>query len=718
MSLKRGIAHTLLVALACAAAPLRASTPADQAATVRRIAATAALAAQEYRNGFSGGKLVSPAETAEARLFLTEARRSAALLPPEHAGATQQGIDALIALVDRGVSPDSVEAAARALGDGLARTFNITLEDIPAVAPSSARGADVYRKACASCHGLAGRGDGPVAAALTPHPPDLTDRAALADRSPLDFYRRITLGIAGTAMPAFESQLSATDRWAVAEYASTLRLPAAAGEPPAGLRSFATTATMSDRAVAAALAPAADPTDSLVAARIASVRSAGTEQGAAAATGPVFDRIRDQLAQATGLATAGRSSEASGVAFDAYMTFEQVEGMVRAKDGPLASDLEAGFANFRTRAAGGATKAEIDRLHSELLAGLEKAERTVADKPSPLNLFIQSFALLLREGLEAILIVGALIAFLAKTGADARRRDVHIGVAAAIGASLLTAFALETIFEVSSARREALEGGTMVVAAAMLFYVSYWLLSKMEVAKWNRFVKAQVQQAVSGGSALALSSVAFLAVYREGFETVLFYKALFLSGGDGSAVMPVVAGMVLGGAALAVVYVAINRFGVRIPLKPFFAVTSAFLYYMAFVFAGKGIAELQGGNVVSLTPFTPEIRVPTLGIYSTWETMSVQALLVVLLLAAVVWTFVIEPRRLKVTEVMVPEPKAPAPGAPSAAPAPATSRPALDPTVSRSIERMEADLAEVRAELDRLKERLVQDGIDRMTRGR
>src|SRR5688572_3022342 len=298
---------------------------------------------------------------------------------------------------------------------------------------------------------------------------------------------------------------------------------------------------------------------------------------------------------------------------------------------------------------------------------------------------------MLREGLEAILIIGAVLAFLTKTGATRRRRDVHVGVGAALLASLLTAVALETVFQLSGAQQEALEGLTMIVAAAMLFYVSYWLLSKIEVARWNKFVKSQVQDAVTGGSALALASVAFLAVYREGFETVFFYKALFLSGGPGS-VGPIVAGLLVAAAILAVVYIAIERYGVRLPLKPFFAVTSIFLYYMAFVFAGKGIAELQAGGYVSVTPFTPEIRFPALGIYSTWETLGVQSLLVVAFLGATLWAFVIEPRRLKVTSVMVPDAEAQGrSGAEKAsAPTPATKA-MLDQDLARSLDRMEAD---------------------------
>ena len=337
------------------------------------------------------------------------------------------------------------------------------------------------------------------------------------------------------------------------------------------------------------------------------------------------------------------------------MTFEQVERGVRAKSPALATELETAFASLRTRAAGGATPAELDGP-AAAAQRRSRERRAGAGRPdSPVNLFVQSFIILLREGLEAILIVGALMTFLSKMGAGHRKRDIHIGVGAAVGASLLTAVALETIFVLSPAHREALEGGTMVLATAVLFYVSYWLLSKMEVVKWNHFVKSKVQDALDSGSALALASAAFLAVYREGFETVLFYKALFVAGAGGT--MPVLAGIVAGSVVLVGVYVAINRFGVRLPLKPFFAITSAFLYYMAFVFAGKGIAELQEGDLIGTTILSWAPRVPALGIYPTAESLGAQAVLVVLAIVALVWTFVVEPRRVRgVTPVMVPEP--------------------------------------------------------------
>lgn len=650
---------------------------ADQSSVVRRIAATIQLAAQEYALGVRDGKVIAPAEVDEARLFLTEAGKSASSLPAPGSADVKAGIDRVLGLVLATAPADSVAGAAHTVINGLASRYQIALDDVPDQAPSLARGAAVYQTTCSRCHGGLGRGDGADGRDLNPVPTNLADATALADVSPLDFYRRITVGTAGTAMPAFESTLPADDRWAVALYASTLRLPAASGMVPPSLTTFATTARLSDAELIAALGASAGP------ARVAAVRAAATAADATQA-GMVFDSVRRTVAGAVEFSRGGRHEEARQAAFDAYLVFERVERAVRARDAGLASEAEAAFAELRNTAETGGPA--FDQAERNLDSVLERAERLTADRPSPINLFLQSFILLLREGLEAILVVGALMTFLVKTGAGHRRRDIHLGVGVAVAVSLLTAFLLETVFRIGAARQEVLEGFTLVAAAVMLFYVSYWLLTKVEVAKWNSFVKAKVQDAVSSGSAFALASVAFLAVYREGFETVLFYKALMLSGGVGS-LFPILAGMALGTLVLAVVYVAINRFGVRLPLKPFFTVTSSFLYYMAFVFAGKAVAELQEGGLVGTTSVSWAPRIPALGIYPTVESLLAQAALVVLAIAAVLWIFLFAPARARRRQRGM------------------AARP-NDKELVRSLERIDADLAEARAELERVKDRL------------
>jgi len=340
--------------------------------------------------------------------------------------------------------------------------------------------------------------------------------------------------------------------------------------------------------------------------------------------------VRHQLDSAV----AARSDR---MVFAAYLTFEQVETDLRARNAGLTSRLEDEFARLQARAAAGAAAAELEALHRALLADLERAERTVSDKGSGANLLAQSLLLLVREGFEAILIVGALMTFLGKAGAADRRHEVARGAWLAVAASAATAVVIELLFHVTPGQREALEGFTMLVAVAVLFYVSYWVLSKIEADRWNAFLKSKMQGALSSESGLALASVAFLAVYREGVETILFYKALLSSAGSGE-VGAVVGGIALGAAVLVILYVAINRYGMRLPMKSFFGVTGALLYYMAFVFAGQGVKDLQEAGLVGLTVLEGWPRWPQLGIYPTVQSLALQGVLVVLLVFGLAWS--------------------------------------------------------------------------------
>jgi high-affinity iron transporter len=673
----------------------------DSAAMARRIAASAELAAQEYRIGVVEGRVVAPAEVEEARLFLGEAKRTAALLPEPVAAPAIAELDRALGFVAGLAIPDSLDASVGRLASLLATSLNVVLVEIPSGPPSLERGAELYRRECRSCHGDAESGQGPAGLALDPPPTDLTDHLLLADVTPLAFYQRITIGVAGTAMPAFESRIPAADRWALALYSSTLRQASPAGEVPVELQDFTATAQLNDLEILAALGAGADRS------QVAAVRAFQLPDEAIPSHAAIFATVREKVGESERLAGTGDHDAAVSSAFDAYLAFEGVERTVRAKDAALASELEASFATLRTRVAGGATAAELDAVHRDLLGGLERAERVVGDELSPFSLFLQSLMIMIREGLEAILIVGALMTFLVKIGAGHRRRDIHIGVGAAVALSLLTAVLLETVFQLSPANREVLEAFTMLAAVVVLFYVSYWLLSKMEVQRWTAFVKARVQVAVTGGSAFALASAAFLAVYREGFETVLFYKALFVSGGSsGGTFLPVMSGVVVGALVLTIVYVAINRFGIRLPLKPFFAITSAFLYYTAFVFAGKGIAELQAGGVVGTTVLPGWPRVAALGIYPTVESLLAQAVLLTLAAAALFWIFVVMRRR---EEAMIPASvEVDAPPLMSSV----EEGPGREKAMLRSLEQMEGDLAALKSEVQRLRETVVESSAE------
>ncbi|HWC75352.1 MAG TPA: FTR1 family protein [Gemmatimonadales bacterium] len=575
---------TSLLVTACLA-QLLAGQAADSLTPARRVVAAASLAAKEYALGVApaGREITQPNEVDEAKLFIQQAQFDVPGLPSAARTDAQHSLDHITQLLEQLAPPDAVRQATDSLIARVTRAAGgpNVLEPLPANPPSMARGAVVFRERCAQCHGESGRGDGPKAKTLKgPPPADLADHAIMGSMSLVDIYRRIAIGTPGTAMPEFAGDLSAEDRWAVASYVAAL-------------------------------------------------------QYGGSATAATFAAVRRQIDSALSL-----HSEQTAV--DAYMTFEQVETAVRAKNPGLASELEAAFGWLRTRTAK-ADEAERRRIRDRLLEGLERAERVVADRPSPMSLFVASFFLLLREGFEAILIVAALMTFLVKAGAPVqRRRDVARGAWLAVGASLLTWVLVELLFQVTPGQRETIEGGTMLLAAAVLFYVSYWLLSKVEAAKWTAFVRGKMETALSSGSGVALSAVAFLAVYREGFETILFYKALFTSagtGGGGGGGVSVIAGIAVGAVGLVFVYYAINQLGLRVAMKPFFTVTGVMLYYMAFVFAGKGIAELQSAQVIPLTVVENAPRVPVFGIYPTVESLALQGLLLALAIVALIWAF-------------------------------------------------------------------------------
>lgn len=639
-------------------APVSA-TQQDPADLARRIADIASIALDEYATGVQDGQVVLPEELAEAQLFLGEAERLAQELPPD----VRTSVLAYLARMTAGVARLADVAPLRLELAGLRTTLEtavgVALDPMPRAAPSLARGAELYRGYCAQCHGETGAGDGPMAAGLEPPPADLTDRAALRGTAPVDLFRKINVGVAGTAMPGFSDRFDLDDRWALALYSATLRFPpGAARAARARMEScpacrlwagdFATTATMSDDSLAVALRHTlTGASDSVSWDLVAYARSAAAAEldgnNSRLAIARAIGATRRTLAEVESLATLGEMASANRRALDAYLMFERVEATVRARSAAAAARVERSFAALRGALSGGSPRW---RGHlADAGAALDAAQAEATATASLSVLFGQSLVIMLREGIEAILIIGVLTAVVVKAGAPEGKREIGWGVLAALGASVVTAIAFATVFRAAMASQEALEGWTMLLASLVLFMVSYWLVSKIEVKKWMAFVRSQVSEALSSGRVWALAGVAFLAVYREGFETVLFYGALFSTTENApSASGAIVLGMVLGVLGLVFVYVAMHRFGLRLPLKPFFAVTSTLLYVMAFSFAGQGVAALQAAGVIPVTPLEWLPALPMLGIFPTTQTVLSQLVLAVALIGALIWVFWLEPR--------------------------------------------------------------------------
>ncbi len=263
--------------------------------------------------------------------------------------------------------------------------------------------------------------------------------------------------------------------------------------------------------------------------------------------------------------------------------------------------------------------------------------------------FFYSLGILFREGMEAMLVVVALAAGTRGAGRIGRARDIYAGAVAAIVASIMLAWAVNHL--ITDDASDTLEGVFQLFAAATLFYVSSWMTSKGQADRWIRFISHKLESAErSTIPGIALGLTAFLAVMREGAETIVFFQALTNGATEVAERHAVTAGIVAATVALAASFVVIKRAADRIPLRLFFYVTSTMLYALAIVFVGQGVASLQEASVVSATFVNYAPTIPMLGIFPTVQSLGAQAVLLMLAAAAV---FV--PRNAAARQVRVAE---------------------------------------------------------------
>ena len=310
----------------------------------------------------------------------------------------------------------------------------------------------------------------------------------------------------------------------------------------------------------------------------------------------------------------GAEDQVKGRSVDAYHQFEQ--------DLPLAlAALKQSPPDFAT----------AGRLVSGLSATLTPIVALVS---SPYTAF-DAGIVLLREGFEAILIITALVAFVVKSGNADKRAWIWVGGGVGIAASLLAALALQLILGAATtgANGRLIEGIVGLIAAVMLFYVSYWLHSKSSAAAWTQYIKRKSSAALAGGSLLSLAILAFLSVFREGAETAMFYLGMAGSISTGDLLLGLAGGL----AALGLLAVLMIKIGVRIPIHTFFLISSALIYYLGFKFVGTSILALQGVNVLPAHAISWLPSLDFFGFYPTIEGVAVQGAL--LIAGAIVWLY-------------------------------------------------------------------------------
>ena len=597
--------------------------------------------AVDYPEAVQDGAVVNQLEYDEMLEFSSTVRERLAQLPPhaatEELAAQARALESTI--VSKG-APAQVEVQARTLGEALLQAYPVPRA--PERAPDMAGIAALYQQQCASCHGATGAGDGPAGTGMDPPPIDFTDVARARERSVFALQQVIEQGLEGTAMASY-AHLPEDRRWALAFYIGQFAFPqegVARGEAlwreRADVRASVPDLAAVVQVLPAGLAGLEQPlADDLTAylrrqpGEAAAVALAGQGDGGALAL------ARTRLQEGVDAYASGDAGLARDKVLSAYLDgVEPIEPLLGTRDGQLLLDVEAAMALVRAGIADGNDIAQVRAQAAEAGALLDRAEQVMADDDAAgaTTAFIGALTILLREGLEALLIVIAIVAFLRKAGRTEAMPYVHGGWIGALLAGAATWTAATYLVEISGASREITEGFAALFAAAVLVSVGIWMHGKSQADAWQRYIREKLSHALSKGSAWFLFLLAFVVVYREAFETVLFYAALWSQGHHPS----IMAGAATAVVALAVIAWLMLRYSRKLPFGRFFAISAALVAVLAVVLAGKGVAALQEAGWLPMSLVNGP-RIDLLGIHPTLESLGIQLAVIAVLAVGFTW---------------------------------------------------------------------------------
>lgn len=587
--------------------------------------------AVDYASAVSEGRVADEFEYREMVEFSDVVARQIAALPDTKDNqALIRRSDQLRALIANKEPAERVGRLARALAASLLTAYPVPLA--PSQAPDLDRARTLFAQNCASCHGAAGSAPPAAMQALDPPPIDFTDIDRARQRSAFGLYQVITQGLEGTSMASFAS-LSDEDRWALAFHAGSISFEdVAKGEriwrEDDGIRQL-----VPDLETLAALTPeslAEQIGEDRALAVMAYLRANPDAVGQANDAGSLAF-VRDTLDRSLSAYRAGNREEARQLALSAYLDgFEPLEALLATRDGGLMREVEQALGQFRAGIESGGDPSELQQQRARIDTLLARSEGALApEAASEISTFLGAFAILLREGIEALLAVIAMIAFVKKSQRNEVLPYVHGGWIAALLAGVVTWVVATYFVSISGASREVTEGIGALLAAVILVSVGIWMHGKSQAEEWRRYIQEKMGKALSRGSAWFLFGLAFVVVYREAFETFLFYAALWNPQSSGI----ILAGALSAVALLALIAWAMLRYSRKLPITQFFRYSAILIAILAVILAGKGVGAFQEAGVLSATFIAGLPRLAELGFFPTVETIGAQLLTLLALIA-------------------------------------------------------------------------------------
>ena len=542
----------------------------------------------DYPATVAAGEVVDAGEYREQLEFLGVLQGLLLSLPahPER-GELEAGVAQLRQAVEQRGEGAGVSAQARHLAMRLSAIYHVSL--LPAITPDPSRGQALYAEQCAVCHGASGLGDGPAGVGMQPPPANLHNGARLDNLSLYDLFNTLSLGIDGTDMASFSDQLNERQRWDLASYIAGF----SAAPLAAGTHNFSLSELVEQTPGQILATQGADAAASFRALRAKPPASQrGPQQ--------LLEHTRLTLDKSLAAYASGERAQAYDLSVGAYLEgFELVEGALNNLDPELRKATEKALMAYRQALQDGLPQAQLQQRLAFANEQLTACATLLKGGSMSASLsFISSLMILLREGLEAILVLAAILAFLRNTGQQSSLRSVHVGWGLALLAGVATWALAAYVLSISGAQRELLEGGTALFASVVLLWVGVWMHDRRHAAAWQSSIRGHLQ---SGGGRFGFAALAFFAVYRELFEVILFYETLWLQAGPSGHSM-VLAGA--GTALLLLVLLAwvILRGSAKLPLATFFSVNAVLLCALSVVYAGHGVKALQEAGIFGAHP--------------------------------------------------------------------------------------------------------------------
>ena len=552
---------------------------------------------------------------------------------PEQA-ALLQGVNSLRNAITERQDGADVARQSRQLAAKLAVAYEIS--QAPIITPDPTRGAPLYAQHCSVCHGDAGAGDGPAGVGLTPPPSNLRDSVRMDHLSLYAIYSTLGLGIEGTDMPAFADQLDDRQRWDLATYIASFSAAPDAGAVEKTYN-IADLARQTPAEVQAGEGPQA-----------AAAYRAQRAQPPQVKRGPaqLLDYTAATLDKSIAAYRAGDHDQAYDLSVAAYLEgFELVESSLDNVDANVRKDTEKSLMAYRQSLQDGLPVAQAQQRLDTAKGKLKESAGLLGSDGLSWSLsYISGLLILLREGLEAILVLAAILAFLRNTGQQSAVRSVNVGWGLALLAGLATWGLAAYVIDVSGSQRELLEGATALFASVMVLWLGVWMHDRRHAAAWQNYIKSSL---VGGGGRFGFATLAFFSVYRELFEVILFYETLWLQAG------PAGHNAVLAGGATALVLLVglawvILRGSAKLPLSLFFSINAALLCALSVVFAGHGVKALQEAGIFGTRP-VPFFEFDWLGIHADAYSLSAQMVAIIAIIVLYGRSWLAQKRRVQVS---------------------------------------------------------------------